>query len=102
MSLTYTQLDSLTTNATFLGRVRQAVASHANYYLNFQGASAATLAWCSECFVGKKCDQMAADMARQLVQDAAVTGSTTGDGSDITDAALQGAVDKICELYHGA
>ncbi len=33
MALTYTQLDALTTNATFLGRVRTAVRKHATSLL---------------------------------------------------------------------
>ena len=41
-------------------------------------------------------------MAGQLVQDPAFAGSTTGDASDVTDAALESAVEKICLNYNGA
>lgn len=43
-------------------------------------------------------------MLRELVQDGAITSaaSTPGDASDVTDTALQGAVDKICEKYLAA
>lgn len=98
MALTYEQLDALTTNATFLGRVREAVAYHANYVLNLPG-SASQVSWAGRVFQGQACAQIAANLARELCQDAAITASATGDGSDVTDAALQAAVDKICEGY---
>lgn len=99
MALTYSQLDSLTTNASFLGRVRTALGYYANYLLN---GTPTTLQrdWCGRVFyVPGNCAQMAANMAPQLVQDAAFVNSTTGDGSDVTDAALQTAVEKICTIY---
>lgn len=102
MALTYTQLDALTVNQTFLGRVRQAVAHHAAYWESDPTATQAQLNWCTAMFVGKKCGQTAADMMNELVQDATISGSTTGDGSDVTDAQLQTATDKICEKYWGS
>lgn len=99
MALTYAQLDSLATNASFLGRVRSAVAVHAEYWLNNVGATEAQKSWCFRIFQQLQCAQVAANLARELCQDAAIIGSSTGDGSDVTDAALQSAVDKICESY---
>ena len=51
-------------------------------------------------FIQGRAPQIAANMARQLVQDAAFTGSTAGDASDVTDAALESAVEKICLAYN--
>ncbi len=99
MALTYTQLDALTTNATFLGRVRTAVRKHATSLLA-GSPTAAQVSWCADVFqTGKRSNQIAADLAPQLCGDPAITGSSTGDGSDVTDASLQGAVDVICEKY---
>ncbi len=102
MALTYAQLDALTTNATFLGRVRSAVAGHAHYWEANVNATPATVNWCQQVFVQRKCAQIAADVARELCQDSKFTGSSTGDGSDVTDANLQSAVDAICEKYSGS
>ena len=99
MSLSYAQLDSLTINPQFLARVRQAVASHAEYWLINPGSTDAQKTWCDDVFINGQCAQKAANMARELCQDAAITSSSSGDGADVTDAALQGAVDKICEKY---
>lgn len=99
MALTYIQIDALVSNATFLGRLRSAVASHAEYWRNNVNATAAQKSWCFRVFDQVQCAQIAANMARELCQDVAITGSTTGDGSDVLDAALQTAVDKICEHY---
>ena len=43
--------------------------------------------------------QQAVNLTPELVTDVAIKGSTTGDGSDVTDANLQAAVDLICEKY---
>lgn len=102
MALTYAQLDTLTANAAFLGRVRNALRHYANYLLNLQGVTNAQLGWVSSVFYQGRCAQIAADMAGQLVQDPAFAGSTTGDASDVTDAALEAAVEKICLSYNGA
>ena len=101
MALTYVQLDTLTTNTTFLGRVRTAVRKHATTLLAGT-PTAAQSAWCQQVFQQRKSSQIAADLAPQVCDDPAVSGSTTGDGSDVTDAALQGAVDVICEKYSGS
>lgn len=101
MALTYAQLDTLTTNAAFLGRVRNALRHYANYLLNLPGTNA-QLGWCNSVFYQGRCAQIAANMAGQLVQDPAFAGSTTGDASDVTDAALESAVEKICLNYNGA
>lgn len=100
MALTYSQLDALTANASFLARVRQAVAHHAEYWQSNANATPAQLQWCEQVFINLRLAQIAANLMNELVQDVAVTGSSTGDGSDITDAALQTAADKICEKYH--
>lgn len=99
MALTYAQLSALVSNTTFLARVENAVAYHAEYQLNNAAATQQQKWWAEKVFVGLQCNQIAANLMRELCQDAAITGSTTGDGSDITDTALQGAVDKICEKY---
>jgi hypothetical protein len=102
MALTYAQLDALTTNAAFLARVRSAVASHAQYWKGNNQASISTQQWVAIVFwAGGQCAQIAADMARELVEDSKFTGSSVGDGSDVTDANLQAAVDAICEKYVG-
>lgn len=99
MALNLTQRDALTTNATFLGRVRQAVRQHATTLLAGAPTTAQT-AWCADVFwAGRRSNQIAADLAPQLCNDPAITGSTTGDGSDVTDVNLQAAVDAICEKY---
>lgn len=102
MALTYAQCDALTTNATFLGRVRTAVRAHATYLIALGvGATQAQKDWAAAVYwSGHRDAQIAADLAPQVSRDPTVTGSTTGDGSDITDAALQAAVDAICENYH--
>jgi len=102
MALTYAQLDALTTNVSFLGRVRNSLRHYANYLLNLQGVTNTQLGWCNSVFYQGRCAQIAANMAGQLVQDAAFTASTTGDASDVTDAALESAVEKICLNYNGA
>lgn len=99
MALSYAQLDALTTNAAFLGRVRSAVSSHAEYWLNNVSHTPTQLSWITQVFTNGRCAQIAANMARELCEDAAITGSSTGDGSDVLDPALQAAVDKICEKY---
>lgn len=102
MALSYAQLDALTTNTTFLGRVRTAVAGHAHYWRDNGAATPAQQQWVAVVFwSGERCAQIAADLARELVMDSKFTGSTTGDGSDVTDADLQAAVDAICERYLG-
>ena len=99
MALTYTQLDALTVDATFLGRVRAAVRKHATTLLAGT-PTAAQLSWASNVYWGaRRSNQIAADMAPQLVNDPAIANSSTGTGSDVTDAALQAAVDVICEKY---
>lgn len=99
MALTYAQRDTLTTNANFLGRVRTAVRKHATSLLAGTPTSA-QLAWAANVYYSaRRSNQIAADMAPQLCEDPAITGSSTGDGSDVTDASLQGAVDVICEKY---
>ena len=99
MALTFAQLDALTTNDTFLARVRSAVAGHAHYWESNPSATDAQKAWCGNIFTGGRCAQVAANLARELVEDSKFTGSSAGDGSDVTDADLQSAVDAICEKY---
>lgn len=99
MALAYTQLDDLTTNAIFPGRVRNAVANRAKYIENLVGATSDQTYWARRVFIEGRRQQIAADLAPELVQDPAILQSTTGDGSDVTDAALQGAVNVICEKY---
>lgn len=99
MALTYAQLDALTTTDAFLGRVRTAVAGHAHYWESNPGATDAQKQWCDQVFINGRCPQIAADMARELVQDGKFTSATAADASDVTDADLQSAVDAICEKY---
>lgn len=99
MALTLSQRDTLTTNTTFLGRVRTAVRYHASFLLAGT-PTPAQLSWCARVFwSGMRSSQIAADLAPQLCNDPAVTNSSVGDGSDITDTNLQAAVDIICENY---
>lgn len=99
MALTLTQKDALATNATFLGRVRQAIRQHATYLIALPGTQT-QLDWAAHVFwAARRCDQMAADMAGELTTQPNVANSETGDGSDVTDANLQAAVDAICEKY---
>lgn len=99
MALTYTQLDTLTVDATFLSRVRSAVRKHATTLLAGT-PTPAQASWASNVYWGnRRSNQIAADMTPQLVNDPAIANSSTGNGSDVTDAALQGAVDAICEKY---
>lgn len=101
MTLTYAQIDSIATNATFLGRVRTAVASHAKFRADDSNSTADQKSWASRVFLSKKLSQIAADLAPELCQDSKITTSTTGDGSDITDSDLSIAVNAICEKYSG-
>lgn len=100
MALTYSQLDALTTNDSFLGRVRNSLRHYANYLVSGTPTDAQRW-WCGLVFYQGHCAQIAADMAGQLVQDGAFAGSTAADASDVTDAALEGAVEKICLNYIG-
>lgn len=99
MALSYSQLDTLTTTDSFLGRVRSACRHYANYLINLQGATQEQLSWANRIFFQGRCAQIAADMAGQLVQDAAFDASTLADASDVTDASLESAVEKICLSY---
>lgn len=102
MPLTYAQLDALTTDSAFLARVRTAVANHAYFWESNPDATNATLNWCSQVFIYHKLAAIAAFMAPELCQDSKITSSTTGDGSDVTDADLQTAVGAYCEKYSGS
>lgn len=99
MALTYAQKDALTTTAAFLSRVNQAVAYHAKYVEGLASPTAAQLSWVHDVFIGCKCTQKSANLARELVQDPAFATTSLADASDVTDTALQGAVDAICEKY---
>lgn len=99
MALTYAQLDTLTTTDAFLGRVRNACRHYANYMLNLPTPTAEQISWADAVFTGGRCAQKAANMAGQLVQDAAFTNAVNADASDVTDAALESAVEKICMAY---
>ncbi len=101
MALTLAQRDGLTTTETFLGRVRAAVRHRASVILANpttvtvqQSDWAARVFWASNC----ACD-IAGKMAGQLTNNPVVIAAKNPDGSDITDAALQGAVEAICEKY---
>lgn len=98
MALTYSQLDALTTTDAFLGRVRNALRYYANYMLNGTPTAEQT-SWLDAVFTGGRCASKASAMAGQLVQDAAFTGATNADAIDVTDSALQDAVNKICMSY---
>jgi hypothetical protein len=93
-------LDALTTNTTFLGRVRTAVRNHATTLLAGTPTTVQRDWSTNVYYAGKRSNQIAADLAPQVVEDPAIKNSTTGDASDVTDAALQAAVDVICENYH--
>jgi hypothetical protein len=99
MALSYTQLDGLTTNASFLGRVREAVAYHAHYLRDMVGATQAQKDWVAQVFIVGRCAQVAANLAWELVQDSKITSAVNADASDVTDANIQTAVDAICEKY---
>ena len=99
MALTLAQRDALTTNAAFIARCRQAAASRAQFDLTNVGATQAQKAWAQNMFYSQRLAQAVANMMPELCTDPAVTGSTTGDGSDITDANLQTAVQTYCESY---
>lgn len=98
--LTYSQLDALTTNDSFLGRVRNACRHYANYLLNLQGATPQQLGWANSVFIQCRAPQIAANMAGQLVQDAAFANAANSDASDVTDSDLEAAVEKICLAYN--
>ncbi len=100
MALTYTQRDSLATNSVFLGRVRTAVRYHASYLLANAGATQQQKDWAAQMFwAAHRSAQASADLAPQLCNDPAIIGATNADASDVSDAAVQGAVDVICENY---
>ena len=100
MALTYSQLDALTTNDSFLGRVRNSLRHYANYLISGTPTDDQRW-WCTLVFYKGRCTQIAANMAGQLVQDAAFANSTAVDASDVTDTALESAVEKICMNYTG-
>lgn len=101
MALTLAQRDVLTTNNDFLSRVRAAVGKQAQYYLDLgESATTAQKDWAANVFwAGLRLNQIAANMAPQLVQNATVYGAAQPDASDVTDDALQGAVGAICGSY---
>lgn len=100
MALTLAQKDNLAVNATFLSRVRQAVAEYATYLIALPGTQA-QLDWASTVYQGGlRRNQISANLAPELVCTATVGNSTSGDGSDITDANLKTAVETIALKYH--
>jgi hypothetical protein len=99
MALTYAQLDTLSQNATFLGRVRSAISQYAAFWIGNAGATQQQKDWATNAFYSGRLATIASNIMHQLTQDPAVTGSTTGDGSDITDANLQNAVNAIVLNY---
>ena len=100
MALTYAQLDTLTTSAALLGRVRNALRHYANYLLSGTPTDAQKW-WCALVFYNGRCAQIAADLMGQLVQDGAFAATVDPDAADVTDAAVESAVEKICMNYIG-
>ncbi len=101
MALTLAQRDALTTNDKFLSRVRAAVRHRASVVLaNLKTATQAQSDWAARVFWASNCScEIANRMAGQLTNDPVIIAAKDADGSDITDAALQGAVEAICEKY---
>jgi len=101
MALTYAQLDTLTANSGFLGRVRNALRHYANYLISGTPTDNQRW-WAGLVFYQGRCAQIAADMAGELVQDDAFSTTSQADAGDVTDTAIQTAVEKICLNYIGA
>lgn len=99
MALNLAQRDALTTNAAFIARCRTAVADRAEFHINNAGSSTSQKAWAANMLRGGKLAQATANLMPELCTDPAVKNSTTGDGSDVTDAALLAAVQAYCENY---
>lgn len=99
--LTLAQRDVLSTNGDFLSRVRAAVGKQAQYYIDLAGAATqAQRDWAANVFwAGRRLNQIAADLAPQLVNTGTIVAATVADASDISDDDLQGAVGVICNNY---
>lgn len=95
MALTYEQSSELMSNGVFVGRVKVGCLKYADY-ISGEAASvpahATRVRWAQGVFANP--DHAAQSLTPTVVMDAAVQDSSTGDGSDITDAALQPAIEN--------
>jgi|SRR5215831_314232 len=91
-TLTYEQSSLLTQDFTFRGRVKIACLKLSDYIMNepsSQPAHNTRLRWAQLCFSSP--DQTATQVQNPVVMDGAVQSA----GSDVTDTALQGAVEGV-------
>lgn len=102
MALTLAQRDALTSSDAFLARVRQALRHYAVYERDNASATQSQKVWSALALDQHRVPQMAADMAGEVVEDAAIAGSSVGDASDVSDASVSAAVEAICLKYTGA
>jgi hypothetical protein len=100
VALSLAQKSSLMTSDLFLGRVKAAILTRASFVLG-QGLtpSGAEQMWAQRMSSGAAAAAAATSMMPRLVNHSLITASTAGDGSDVTDANLQTAVESMCEFY---
>ena len=90
--MTYTESAALMTDPDFKGRVKVAALKYADSIINEPSdtdAHSARLRWAQSCF-GQP-DYVAGQLQPPVVMDSAVQ----ADGSEVTDEALQGAVETV-------
>ncbi len=95
MALTYEQSSALMADATFRGRIEVACLKFADYIYgeatNTPGHST-RIKWQQATMLNPSAS--AAQVTPTVVMDPAVQDSSTGDGSDVTDAQLQSATEN--------
>lgn len=100
MALSLQQRGALLTDSVFRSRVQVCVLNLATYIVGLGGSEPGSRQkWADRMLTGTGAAQCAADLMPQLVNHATVTGSSAGDGSDISDANLGTAVESVCEFY---
>ena len=88
--MTYTESNALMNDMEFRGRIKVAALKYADSIMNEGNAVAAhnsRMKWAQTCITQP--DMMAANLQPPVCMDAAIQ----TDGADVTDAALQGAVE---------
>ena len=96
MPLTYAQLGDLTTNISFGNRVKVAALDYAQS-ITIESASTPfhgnRLKWANQTIMGP--DAMRIILQPPVVMDPAIRAATEPDASDVTDVALQSAVEGL-------
>lgn len=100
MALTLAQKDALASNATHVGRTRQAIREYAKYIRDIGGsATQQQKDWATAVFEGQRVGIIAENIQGELVADAKFANSAQADGSDVTDTNFKAAVEAVCLKY---